>query len=133
MIRPLNLTRRWAVVAPRKGLMERIRFANQVQSLFDQVDVFACPSMSQASLPANAVPPDARSLDLENEEGLVRFTMPFDLSRNPTLSLPCGKSPSGPPPSLQLIGRLLGEATILRAGRAFERATDWNQQKPPIS
>jgi amidase len=115
-----------------KGLMERMRFANQVQNLFDQVDVFACPSMSSASLPANAVPADARSLDLENEEGLVRFTMPFDLSRNPTLSLPCGKSPSGPPPSLQLIGRLLGEATILRAGRAFERATEWNQQTPPL-
>jgi amidase len=116
-----------------KGLMERMCFTNQGQNLFDQIDIFACPSMSYASLPANAVPPDARSLDLANEEGPVRFTMPFNLSGNPTLSLPCGKSPSGPPPSLQLIGRLLGEATILRAGRSFERATEWNQQRPPIS
>jgi len=114
-----------------KGQIARARFANQVQIMFDQIDLFACPSMPQASVPATAaVPPDARSLGFENEEGINRFTIPFNLSRNPTLSLPCGKSPSGPPPSLQLVGRPLGEATLLRAGRAFERATDWHNQRP---
>ncbi len=116
-----------------KAQIVRARFANQVQIMFEQIDLFACPSMSQASVPAAAVPPDARSLDFENEEGINRFTIPFNLSRNPTLSLPCAKSPSGPPPSLQLVGRLLGEATLLRAGRAFERATDWHNQRPPLT
>jgi|SRR5579863_2084350 len=112
--------------------MVRARFANQVQEMFDQIDLFACPSMPQASVPAAAVPPDARSLGFENEEGIARFSIPFNLSRNPTLSLPCGQSPSGPPPSLQLVGRLLGEATLLRAGRAFECATVWHNQRPPL-
>ncbi len=116
-----------------KAQMVRERFANQFQLLFDQIDVLACPSTGQASMPVTALPEDARFLMNVDEEGLLRFTAPFDISRNPTLSLPCGKSPSGPPPSLQLVGRLLGEATILRTGRAFERATDWHQQRPPIS
>jgi amidase len=115
-----------------KGSMVRARFANQVQEMFDQIDLFACPSMPQASVPAAAVPPDARSLGFENEEGIARFGIPFNLSRNPTLSLPCGRSPSGPPPSLQLVGRLLGEATLLRAGHAFECATIWHNQRPPL-
>jgi len=116
-----------------KAQMVRESFANQFQMIYDQIDVLACPSTGQTGLPVTALPDDARFLMNVDPEGLLRFTAPFDISRNPTLSLPCGKSPSGPPPSLQLIGRLLGEGTILRAGRAFERATDWNQQRPPIN
>jgi amidase len=116
-----------------KAHMARERFANQLQILFEKIDLFACPSMGNASIPATAMPADARLLMNGDTEGLLRFTAPFDLSRNPTLSLPCGQSPAGPPPSLQLVGRLLGEATLLRTGRAFERATDWHRQRPPIS
>ena len=60
------------------------------------------------------------------------FTAPFNMSRNPTLSLPCGSAPGGPPPSLQLIARELGEATLLQAGAAFESATPWHEQRPPV-
>ncbi|HLW72252.1 MAG TPA: amidase [Candidatus Binataceae bacterium] len=114
-----------------KAHQVRERFANQVQMMFDQVDVFACPSMAMASLPASAIPPDASGLIDGGSNSLVYFTAPFNLSRNPTLSLPCGQKPGGPPPSLQLVARHLGEATLLRAGAAFERATDWHLQRPP--
>jgi amidase len=114
-----------------KAHMTRERFANSLQALFDNIDVLACPSMSVAALPADAMPPDASGLAGPNP--LVRFTAPFNLSRNPTLSLPCGQSTGSPPPSLQLVGRRLGEATVLQAGAAFERATDWHEQHPDLS
>jgi amidase len=110
--------------------MTRERFSNQFQRLFDQIDVLVCPSMSVASLPANAMPADASGLAGPNP--LVLFTAPFNLSRNPTLSLPCGQSISGPPPSLQLVGRHLGEAVVLQAGAAFEEATSWHLQRPSL-
>ncbi len=112
-----------------KAHMVREGFANRFQELFGRVDVVACPSMSVASLPATGMPPDARALMGPNP--LLHFTGPFNLSRNPTLSQPCGKSPAGPPPSLQLIGRHLEEATLLQAGAAYERATEWHNQRPP--
>jgi hypothetical protein len=34
--------------------------------------------------------------------------------------------------SLQLIGRHLGEATLIQTGAAFERATEWHKQRPEI-
>lgn len=113
-----------------KAHMVRERFANRFQALFEQVDLVACPSMSVASLPADALPPDARLLSGPNP--LVRFTAPFNLSRNPTLSLPCGQAIGGPPPSLQLVGPHLGEALLVQAGAAYERATPWHEQRPPI-
>lgn len=109
--------------------MARERFANRFQSVFEDADVLACPSMAVASLPATAMPNDARELVGPNP--LVRYTAPFNMSRNPTLSMPCAKSPSGPPPSLQLVGRRLDESTLLQAGAAFEAATDWHRQHPP--
>jgi amidase len=110
--------------------MVRERFANRFQALFDQVDVLACPSMPFASLPNDGMPPDASSLKEPNP--LLAFTAPFNLSRNPTLSMPGGPGAGGPPPSLQLVGRLLGEATLIRAGAAYERATEWHAQRPPV-
>ncbi|MBV8054363.1 MAG: amidase [Deltaproteobacteria bacterium] len=109
--------------------MVRERFANRFQQLFDQVDVIACPSMAAATLPNDAMPPDAKSFMEPNP--LLAFTAPFNLSRNPTLSMPGGPGNGAPPPSLQLVGRLLGEATLIRAGAAYERATEWHTQRPP--
>jgi len=43
----------------------------------------------------------------------------------PALTTPMGFDPRGLPIGLQLIGRPNDEATLIRAGHAFERATDW--------
>jgi amidase len=109
--------------------MARERFANRFQQLFKDVDVVACPSMASISLPVDAIPSDAASLKEPNP--LLAFTAPFNMSRNPTLSMPCGAAISAPPPSLQLVGCLLGEATLIRVGAAYERATNWHAQRPP--
>jgi aspartyl-tRNA(Asn)/glutamyl-tRNA(Gln) amidotransferase subunit A len=69
---------------------------------------------------------------LLDSTAVLTFTAPFDMSRNPILSQPCGESKAGSPPSLQLVGRNLGEATLLRIGAAYEAATDWHEQRPPL-
>ena len=110
--------------------MVRARFANRFQQLFSQIDVLACPSMVARTLPRESMPPDANAFRGPNP--LMSFTAPFNMSRNPTLSMPCGDGAGGPPPSLQLVGRLLGEATLFRVGGAYERATEWHKQRPTI-
>ncbi|MGA2409135.1 MAG: amidase [Candidatus Binataceae bacterium] len=113
-----------------KAYIVREGFANRFQALFEAIDLFACASLPEASLPATAMPDDVHALIGPNP--LLRFTAPFNLSRNPTLSLPCGTGGAGAPPSLQLVGPLLGEATLVQAGAAFERATSWHEQRPPV-
>jgi len=48
----------------------------------------------------------------------------------PALSLPCGFDLRGLPIGLQLVARPFAEATLLSAGRAFQRATDWHRREP---
>ncbi len=60
-------------------------------------------------------------------------TMPFSLSGIPALSLPCGFSADGLPLALQIAGRPFDEATVLRAGDAYQRVTNWHTRTPPLS
>jgi aspartyl-tRNA(Asn)/glutamyl-tRNA(Gln) amidotransferase subunit A len=50
------------------------------------------------------------------------FTYPFNLTRQPAASLPCGLAPDGLPIGLQIVGPLYADALVLRAARAYERA-----------
>jgi len=61
------------------------------------------------------------------------FTIPADMAGVPGVSVPCGFTKTGLPIGLQIIGRALDEATVLRAARAYERATDWHTRRPALS
>ncbi len=52
----------------------------------------------------------------------ITFTAPFNYSGHPTITLPATFNRDGLPMSFQLIGRLLGEPTLIRAGHAYEHA-----------
>ncbi len=60
------------------------------------------------------------------------YTTPASLAGVPALSVPCGLTEAGLPIGLQLIGRRFDEATLLRAGRAYERANGWAGRRPPL-
>jgi aspartyl-tRNA(Asn)/glutamyl-tRNA(Gln) amidotransferase subunit A len=56
----------------------------------------------------------------------------FNLTGHPALALPNGLSSKGLPLSMQILGRFWDEKTVLRAGAAFEQATDWHQRHPSL-
>jgi aspartyl-tRNA(Asn)/glutamyl-tRNA(Gln) amidotransferase subunit A len=60
------------------------------------------------------------------------FTISCNLAGLPGLSLPAGFTRSGLPIGLQLLGQPLGEPTLLRAARAFERETRHYEKAPTL-
>lgn len=61
------------------------------------------------------------------------FTYPFNLTQQPALSVPCGFTESGLPVGLQIVGPMHCDDLVLRAGSAYEQATDWLRQRPALA
>jgi aspartyl-tRNA(Asn)/glutamyl-tRNA(Gln) amidotransferase subunit A len=64
---------------------------------------------------------------------ITRFTRPINYLGLPSLAIPSGFTKAGLPVGLQLIGRSFDEATILRIGAAFQRATDFHKKVPTLA
>ena len=64
---------------------------------------------------------------------ITKFTRPINYLGLPSLSIPTGFTKTGLPVGMQLIGRAFDEATLVRIGAAFQRATDYHQQVPKIA
>jgi aspartyl-tRNA(Asn)/glutamyl-tRNA(Gln) amidotransferase subunit A len=60
------------------------------------------------------------------------FTISVNLAGLPGLALPCGSS-GGLPIGFQLIGKPFDETTVLRAGDAYQRGTDWHLRSPEVA
>lgn len=54
------------------------------------------------------------------------------MTGQPTLTLPGGFSSDGLPIAIQLAAADLDEAMLIRAGIAFQSATDWHRRHPPL-
>jgi len=61
------------------------------------------------------------------------FTIPFNLTGQPAISVCTGFGAGGLPVAMQLAAKPFQEATLLRAAHAFEQATEWRQQRPPMA
>ena len=79
------------------------------------------------TLPITAVPLD--EVD-EATSPLAAFTRAVNYLGACGLSLPAGFSKTGLPIGVQLVGAPFGEASLVRLGRAFQRATDWHLRRP---
>lgn len=54
-----------------------------------------------------------------------RNTLPFNYTGHPALALPVGKSSSGLPASMQLVGRFFDDPLLLRVAYAYQHSTNW--------
>jgi aspartyl-tRNA(Asn)/glutamyl-tRNA(Gln) amidotransferase subunit A len=61
------------------------------------------------------------------------FTMPFNVTGLPALSICSGYGAGGLPISIQIIGKPFQEATVFRAGHAYETAMGWRKTRPAMT
>jgi amidase len=93
----------------------------------ERYDVLAMPTTAMTARP---IPVDGSIADvLAAALGNLHNTSPFDVTGNPALSVPCGTS-DGRPIGMMLVGRHFDDATVLRAGHAYEqvRGAAWSTQ-----
>jgi aspartyl-tRNA(Asn)/glutamyl-tRNA(Gln) amidotransferase subunit A len=94
---------------------------------FERCDVISTPTAPTTAFQIGEKATDPLTMYLSDV-----FTIAVNLAGLPGLSVPCGFDTRGLPISLQLIGQPFGEEALLRAGYAYEQATEWHTTKPPI-
>ena len=108
----------------------RAALTGALNALLAEFDLLLLPVMPNAAWTVEALAAAGR--DPEMVASRLRYTAPFDLSGQPTLTLPGGMTSVGVPVGFQIVGSNFDEATILAAGHAFQQATDWHLKRPPI-
>jgi aspartyl-tRNA(Asn)/glutamyl-tRNA(Gln) amidotransferase subunit A len=61
-----------------------------------------------------------------------KITTVFNVTAGPALALCAGFSAGGLPLPMQIVGRPFDDATVLKAGHAYEQATPWRGRRPQL-
>jgi aspartyl-tRNA(Asn)/glutamyl-tRNA(Gln) amidotransferase subunit A len=104
----------------------RSYFKKAVAKVMAGLDVLITPTGLK---PAEKV----SEIDVDKRASEPSFMGAWNLTGLPALAVPCGFSSQMLPLSMQFIGRPFDEATVLRAGDAYQRQTDWHLRAPPIA
>jgi len=118
------------------AIFQRTTLYRQVQSWFEDADIVAMPTLSRTALPIDQDFFSSITIDNESVQNLraawYPYTMPFNLTGNPAVSLPCGFAADGLPVAIQLVARPGEDARLMRAAALFEAARPWAQTRPVL-
>jgi len=106
----------------------RTELGKQMAAFHQKYDLLLIPMMPIPALPV------AQDLnDPATERHWIDwspFSYPFNMTRQPAASIPCGVTRAGLPVGLQIVGPLYADARVLRAARAFEATQP--ERRPPL-
>ena len=100
-----------------KALKVRRLIKEDYDKAFQSVDVIVAPTAPTPAYKIGAMTNDPLKMYLQDV-----YTVPLNLAGLPGISLPCGYSGSKMPIGLQIIGKPLDEATVLRAAYTYEQS-----------
>jgi aspartyl-tRNA(Asn)/glutamyl-tRNA(Gln) amidotransferase subunit A len=119
-----------------RAIFLRTTMYRRVQRWFDRADIVITPTLSRTALPIDHNFFDPIEIDGVSVDTVRRawypYTLPFNLTGHPAVSLPCGWAGDGLPVGLQLIGRPGADALLLRAAALFEKVHPWVDRRPPL-
>ncbi|MGY6251019.1 amidase [Bosea thiooxidans] len=105
-------------------LKARRLLAEAVSAALCQCDVLLCATTAHTAPKYTPMP------DPFDPAG-PSMTNPFNVTGNPAISVPTGLDPTGLPMSVQLVGKLFGEAQLLQIAHAVERLSGWTDVALP--
>ncbi|MBI4305197.1 MAG: amidase, partial [Chloroflexi bacterium] len=107
----------------------------QLGDFFEKFDLLIMPTGAVTAFPHRNPPKEIGGKPAMKSAagipyGALPFTMAFNISWNPSASIPAGFDSPGMPIGLQIVTDLADEATLLRASAAFAEARPWHAKRP---
>ena len=113
------LARHWTATEFTDAIVARKAVCNAMARLMARYDLLLTPTVAAQAFAAELdAPPGV--------EDWAPFTYPMNMTGQPASSVVAGKTAAGLPVGLQIVGRHLDDAVVLRASAAFEQARPWD-------
>jgi len=116
-----------------RGELLRTRQWQRVGEFMTERDLLITPTSATAPFPLeqpHALDVNGRPVGKAMQRSYLTYA--FSVLGLPAISIPCGFTRQGLPVGLQIVGKRRGEAAVLRAAAAFEKAQPWAAHVPPI-
>lgn len=117
-----------------QAMFDRTALFRRVQGLFTRADWLAMPTLTRSALPIDqdlfgSIDIDGQSFDSVRPHWFP-WTMLFNMTGHPAISIPAGFGRDGLPIGLHLVGRFRADAELLRVAALFEAASDLLGRRP---
>lgn len=123
------------VVALRRALMDRTTAYKSVQRLFADCDLLLTPTVATPAPLATQDQFEPLMVDGKPLGDLraawYTYTIPFNMTGHPAISIPFGRSKAGLPIGLQFVAPWYGEASLIGLAEAFDAETGASGDFPP--
>lgn len=113
-----------------EAIGKRAALGMALRRFFDRYDLILSPTMPIPA--AYADPRDDDAPNPNNYRDWMPYTYPFNLTKNPSASIPCGFA-DGLPLGLMVTGPLYDDLSVLRACRAYEEAAGTAWPSPELT
>ncbi|MCW5736914.1 MAG: amidase [Enhydrobacter sp.] len=134
LVRQVAMAEQWSGADYQKAMFQRADLFRMVQKWFETADFVVTPTLSRTALPIDQglfEPIDIDGVEAgELRANWFPYTMPFNITGHPAITVCCGFASDGLPVGLQILGRFRDEASILRAAAIYEASEPWLDRWP---
>jgi amidase len=116
------------------GFQQLRLYTQQILERFESFDVYLTPTMSNAPPRIDWLDPltvELKEFD-RRQSSTYGTTPPFNITGQPSVSLPLWMSETQLPIGMMFTGRFADEATLFRLSGQLEKELPWKDRKPPV-
>lgn len=136
LVRQVAMAEQWSGADYQKAMFQRADLFRMVQKWLEGADYLVTPTLSRTALPIDQDLFEPIVIDGVEVGELRRnwfpYTMPFNITGHPAITVNCGFGSDGLPVGLQILGRFRDEASILRAAAIYEASEPWLERWPDL-
>ncbi|MDI1282986.1 MAG: amidase [Reyranella sp.] len=136
LVRQVAMAADWTGADYQRAQFQRTEIFRMVQGWFESADYLVTPTLSRTALPIDQDLFDPIEIDGvpvgELRANWFPYTMPFNITGHPALTLCSGYDTEGLPIGLQIVGQFRDDASVLRAAALYEASEDWLSHWPHL-
>ena len=126
------ITRPWTAEDLTNAVIGRKAVVNKMWRFMRGYDLLLTPTLACPPFGLYMQGPEIIEGRLVPPFAWLAFTFPMNMTGQPAASVPAGWTADGLPVGLQIVGRHLDDAMVLKAATAFEAARPWRDRWPAL-